>query len=159
MGTAAHRPDLLRELVTEVAALPVAVLVAVGPRVDPASLGVRPAHVQVESRVDQAKVLGGCSAVVSHGGSGTFLGALARGLPQLCVPLGADQFRNAEAGVRAGAALALRPEEVSLDAVRAAGARLLGEATIREAAQHLASEIAGMPSPEDVVQVLEERFA
>ena len=33
-----------------------------------------------------AEVLGRSTAVVSHGGSGTFLGALARGVPQLCLP-------------------------------------------------------------------------
>ena len=74
-----NRPELLREVVAGVAALPVEVLVAVGPRVEPASLGEQPTHVQVEQWVDQAEVLGRCSAVVSHGGSGTFLGALARG--------------------------------------------------------------------------------
>ena len=71
---------------------------AVGPQVEPASLGEQPAHVQVEPWVDQAEVLDRCTAVVSHAGSGTFLGALARGLPQLCLPLAADQFRNAEGG-------------------------------------------------------------
>ena len=40
-----------------VAALPVQVLVAVGPRVEPASLGEQPTHVRVESWVDQAEVL------------------------------------------------------------------------------------------------------
>ena len=100
-----HRPAasrLLREVVAGVAALPVRVLVAVGPRMDPASLGEQPAHVQVEAWVDQAEVLARCTAVVSHGGSGTFLGALARGVPQLCLPQAADQFRNAEGGIRAG---------------------------------------------------------
>ena len=61
-----------------------------------------PTHVRVEAWVDQAEVLCRCSAVVSHGGSGTFLGALARGVPQLCLPLAADQFRNAEGGTGPG---------------------------------------------------------
>ena len=112
----------------------------------------------MESWVDQAEVLGRCSAVVSHGGSGTFLGALARGLPQLCLPQAADQFRNARAGLRAGAALSLEPDEVSPRAVRAAVGRLLAEPGLRAGAGRLAAEIDGMPSPAEVVQVLEARF-
>ena len=159
LGTVQNRPDLLLEIVAGVAALPVAVLVAVGPGVDPASLGMQPAHVRVESWVDQTDVLRRCSAVVSHGGSGTFLGALAHGLPQLCLPQAADQFRNAEAGLRAGATLVLGPDEVSPRAVRAAVERLLTDPDLRAGADRSAAEIAGMPSPDDVVQVLEARFA
>ena len=159
LGTVQNRSDLLREIVTGVSVLPVAVLVASGPGVDPASLGMQPAHVQVNSWVDQTGVLGRCSAVVSHGGSGTFLGALARGLPQLCLPQAADQFRNAEAGLRTGAALTLGPDEITSRAVRAAVERLLAEPGLRAGAGRLAAEIAGMPSPAEVVQVLEARFS
>jgi len=132
--------------------------VAVGPLADPGALGDQPAHVQVEAWVDQTAVLARCAAVVSHGGSGTFLGALAHGLPQLCLPQAADQFRNAEGGVRAGAALALGPPEVSADAVLAAGERLLADPELRAAAGRVATEIAAMPSPDAVVELLSERF-
>lgn len=158
LGTVQNRPDLFREVVSGVAALPVAVLVAVGLGVDPASLGTQPAHVHVESWVDQTAVLGRSSAVVSHAGSGTFLGALARGLPQVCLPQGADQFRNAEAGQRAGAALTLAPHEVSVRTVGEGVERLLAEPRFRANAERVAAEIAGMPSPAEVVRVLEERF-
>ena len=129
-----------------------------GPGVEPASLGEQPPHVRLESWVDQAAVLDRCTAVVSHGGSGTFLGALARGLPQLCVPQAADQFRNADAGLRAGAALVLRPDELSADAVASAVRELMEEPTVRARARVVAEEIAEMPSPEDVGRSLELRF-
>ncbi len=158
LGTVQNRPDLLRQIVAGASALPVDVLVAVGPGVHPASLGRQPDHVQVESWVDQAEVLDRCAAVVSHGGSGTFLGALARGLPQLCVPQGADQFRNAGAGLRAGAVLVLGPDEVSPGAVRTAVELLLADPGLREGAGRLAAEIAAMPSPDEVVLALEGRF-
>jgi UDP:flavonoid glycosyltransferase YjiC (YdhE family) len=159
LGTVQNQPRLLREIVSGVAALPVAVLVAVGPGLDPAALGEQPAHVQGESWVDQTEVLARCSAVVSHAGSGTFLGALAHGLPQLCLPQAADQFRNTDAGLRAGAVLSLGPGEVSAHAVHAAVERLLAEPGLRAAAGRLAAEIEGMPSPDEVVEVLESRFA
>jgi UDP:flavonoid glycosyltransferase YjiC (YdhE family) len=154
MGTAHNDAAVLREVVDGVARLPVRVLVAVGPRIDPAALGSQPAHVRVEAWVDQLEVLSRTAVVVSHGGSGTFFGGLAHGLPQLCLPQAADQFRNAEGGTRAGASLALRPGEVSAESVREAVERLLADPDLRAGAQRVAAEIAAMPSPESVVSLL-----
>ncbi|MFA6575443.1 MAG: nucleotide disphospho-sugar-binding domain-containing protein, partial [Nocardioides sp.] len=144
-----HAP-VLHHAVAALAALPVRLLVTVGPDGDPAALGDHPAHVRVERWVHQPQVLDHCSVVVSHAGSGTFLGALARGLPQLCLPQAADQFRNAEGGVRTGAALALMPAEVEPEAIGAAVALLLAEESFRESAGRVAAEIAAMPSPAEV---------
>ena len=99
-------------------------------------------------------MLSRCSAVVSHAGSGTFLGALARGLPQLCLPQAADQFRNAEGGIRAGAALVLGPAETTSASVRTAVERLLSDRGLRAGAERVAAEIAGMPGPDEVVRLL-----
>ncbi len=157
MGTVQQRPELLRAVVTGVAALPVRVLVALGPQAEPTMLGEQPGHVQVETWVDQTEVLGRCTAVVSHGGSGTFLGALARGVPQLCLPQAADQFRNTEGGRRAGASLSLSPAEVSPASVRAAAERLLSDPALRAGAQRVAAEIAAMPGPDEVCRLLAAR--
>ncbi len=104
LGTVQNRLPMLAPAVTALAELPVRVLVAVGQDGDPDSLGPQPEHVHVERWVDQPRVLRHCDVVVSHAGSGTFLGALAEGLPQLCLPQAADQFRNAEGARRAGVA-------------------------------------------------------
>ncbi|MEJ7832681.1 MAG: nucleotide disphospho-sugar-binding domain-containing protein [Nocardioides sp.] len=90
----------------------------------------------------------------SHAGSGTFLGALALGVPQLCLPQAADQFRNAEGGGRSGAALVLLPPEASMEAIADAASRLLSEDRFRVDAAVVADEIAAMPSPAEVVEVL-----
>ena len=154
MGTVQSEPGLLREVVAGVASLPVQVLVAVGPRIETASLGGQPAHVRVEAWVDQAEVVSRSSAVVSHGGSGTFLGTLAQGVPQLCLPQAADQFRNAEGGTRAGAVLVLGPAETTSASVRDAVERLLADPELRAGAERVATEIAGMPGPDEVVRQL-----
>ncbi len=101
LGTIARDPAPLRAAIDALADLPGRLLATVGPQGDPAGLGPQPAHVVVERWVAQTLVFPRCDVVVSHGGSGTFLGALAHGLPQLCLPQAADQFRNAGAGVRA----------------------------------------------------------
>ncbi|GAB3264151.1 glycosyltransferase [Nocardioides dilutus] len=157
MGTVQNRALDLGPLVRAVAALPVEVLVAVGHDGD-TDLGEQPPHVRTERWVDQTQVLATASAVVSHGGSGTFLGALAQGVPQLCLPQAADQFRNAEGGAATGAALALMPPQVTPEAVADAVAMMLEDPTTRRSAERVAAEVAAMPSPDAVVRELVSLF-
>jgi UDP:flavonoid glycosyltransferase YjiC (YdhE family) len=158
LGTVASTGAVLRTLLDGIAELPVRVLAATGPGVHPEELGTLPDHVRVEQWVDQARVLEQVDVVVSHAGSGTFLGALSHGLPQPCMPQGADQFRNAVGGRRAGAVLVFHPEEATPTAVGEAVSRLLVEPSFREAAVRVAAEISSMPSPGEVARLLAERF-
>ncbi|HEX6405262.1 MAG TPA: nucleotide disphospho-sugar-binding domain-containing protein [Pseudonocardiaceae bacterium] len=80
--------------------------------------------------------------------------AHAHGLPQLILPQGADQFTNATTCQSAGAALALRPDELSADAVAAAAERLITDPAFRHAAAGIQAEIDAMPSACDVLCVL-----
>jgi UDP:flavonoid glycosyltransferase YjiC (YdhE family) len=91
--------------------------------------------------------------VVSHGGSGTVLATLALGLPQVCMPQGADQFLNAAAVASAGVGISLMPGEG--DAARDAIVRVLDDPSFREAAGRVRSSIASMPSPDDVAEGLD----
>jgi UDP:flavonoid glycosyltransferase YjiC (YdhE family) len=139
--------------------LPVRVLVTVGPDGDPAVLGEQPQNVRVARYIPQTEVLENCAAVVSHAGSGTLFAALARGVPQLCLPMAADQFQNAEACAGAGAGLALSSEEVSEQTVRSAVAELLDTPGPRQAAVRIAAEIAQMPGPDAVAQAIAAKLA
>ena len=154
LGTVQNRAPVFSAAVSALAELPINVLVTVGPDGDPDALGPQPAHVTVERYVSQVDVLPHCAAVVSHAGSGTFLGALSAGLPQLCLPQAADQFRNATAAFKCGAGLTLRPDEASPETIAAAVQRLLAEDTFRAAAVGIAADIRAMPAPEDVVALL-----
>ena len=118
-------------------------------------MGDQPSHVRVERYVPQSLVLPHCDVVVSHAGSGTVLGALALGLPQLCLPQGADQFLNAAAMASSGAGISLRPDEATEPAVRAAIARLVDDRSFRETARRLGATIEAMPSPDEVAELLE----
>jgi UDP:flavonoid glycosyltransferase YjiC (YdhE family) len=154
LGTVQNRAPILPVVAAAIAALPVRLLVSVGPDGDPAALGVLPDNVQVETWVDQSEVLARCSVVVSHAGSGTFLGALAAGRPQLCLPLAADQFRNSEGGARSGAALVLTPAEVTSASVTDAVTRLLAEDAFVHRARVVSQELAAMPTAAEVVDLL-----
>lgn len=155
MGTVFNDLSLLRRTVDAVASLGVDVLVTVGPRTNPTDLGDHPTHVRVERYVPQTAVLSRCRIVVSHAGSGTSFAALSRGLPQLCLPQGADQFLNAAAIAAAGAGLSLDPQAAGAQAITAAISRLLEDTRFRSRAQAIATEIAQMPSPDDVAATLE----
>ncbi|MEO6157423.1 MAG: glycosyltransferase [Ilumatobacteraceae bacterium] len=141
------------------AELPVQVIVTVGSDGDPDVFGVQPDNVTIRRYIPQTTILPLCSLVVSHGGSGTFLAALDHGLPQLCLPQAADQFGNAEQGVRAGIALRLLPDEVSSEAVRDTAERLLTETSHRAAAQRTQAEMRAMPTPHDVAALVEQLAA
>lgn len=154
LGTVNNRAPVLGTAMEMLGALPVRVLAAIGPDGDPDAFGPQPPNVAVERWVPQSRVLEHCDAVVSHAGSGTFLSALALGLPQLCLPQAADQFRNSAAGVRRGAALALNPDEATGEDIATSVLRLLREASFRAAAGDVATEVAAMPAPADVVGML-----
>jgi UDP:flavonoid glycosyltransferase YjiC (YdhE family) len=158
LGTVRNHSPVLRPAADALAALPVRLLVTVGPDGDPAALGSPPPNVRVERWVDQPQVLQHASVVVSHGGSGTFLGALTRGLPQLCLPQAADQFRNAEGGRLSGAALVLTPPEATPEAIAGAVTRLLTDERFRRDATRAADEIRAMPSPAEIADQLVGRF-
>ncbi|GAB2838234.1 glycosyltransferase [Lentzea nigeriaca] len=146
---------VLRAAIDGLARLPVDVLVALGPG-DPAQLGEVPESVHVTGFVPQAKVLERASLVVHHGGTGTVLGTLAAGLPQLVLPQGADQFVNADVLAEKGAGRKLVGEEITADAVAGAAGHLLDDPAARNVAAKVAEEIAGLPEPAAVVEQLEK---
>ena len=137
------------------ARLDASIVVTVGPESDPAALGTLPPNVIVERYLPQSLLFDRCAVVASHAGSGTFLAALAHGLPQVCLPQAADQFVNAAACERLGAGITLMPDAATAGAVGDAIARLLDDRSFRDAAGAAAATIAAMPSPADVVETIE----
>jgi UDP:flavonoid glycosyltransferase YjiC (YdhE family) len=164
-GSLPFYPDLHRRLLAALADLPVRVLLTLGRDADPAALGPAPANARVETWVDQDEVLGHAAAVVSHGGHGTTLGALAHGVPQAVLPLFAgDQWRTARRVGELGAGLVLEDGERGVfeppgDAVVAAlpGAvlRMIDEPAFADAARALQADFAGLAPAGDAVPTLE----
>ncbi|MDQ3896714.1 MAG: glycosyltransferase [Actinomycetota bacterium] len=155
MGTVFNDPDAVRVLLAALGELDVAVLVTVGHQIDPGGFGSPPPNVRIERYVSQAAVLPHCAVVVSHAGSGTVLATISHGLPQLCLPQGADQFLNANAIASAGAGISLPPGQATADAVGGAVVRLLEDVSFTGAAGRVRRSIESMPAPEDIVAVLE----
>jgi len=155
LGTLFHQaPGVLEIAIEGLSVLPFNLVVTCGPGVDPARFGPQPDHVLIEPYVPHALLLPRCRLVVSQGGAGIMLGALAHNLAQLMLPQGADQFINADVCTRTGVALALSPAELTAASVTAAATRLLEETRFTEAASALGAEIRGMASADEVLTAL-----
>ncbi|MEV6282737.1 glycosyltransferase [Kribbella sp. NPDC051770] len=153
LGTVFHqrRPGVLAAAIAGLRELAANLIVTVGPGVDPADFGSQPANVVVERYLPHALLLPRCTAVVSQGGAGIVLGALAHGLPQLVMPQGADQFDNAAAVQRAGVGLVVDSNEPNPLAITEAMEKLLREPQYADAARAVRTEIHVMPTPSDVI--------
>jgi UDP:flavonoid glycosyltransferase YjiC (YdhE family) len=151
--------DLFQRVVAGLRELPIRLVVSVGRDVDPAELGPQPAHVRVERWISEAEVLPACRLVVSHGGSGSVLAALAHGLPMALLPLGADQPLTAARCASLGVARVLDPLEATPRSVREAAASLLGDEACRRAAERVRAEIEALPGPAHAARLLERLAA
>jgi UDP:flavonoid glycosyltransferase YjiC (YdhE family) len=139
-------------LATIVRALPdEQLLVTTGPGHRP----VLPPHpgLRVAEYLPQSQVLARSVLVITHGGAGSTLGAIAGGLPVLVLPRGApSQRRMADACAAAGVGIALdEPNEAS---VRDAARALLDNPAYRARARAVAAELLALPPPRDIVRSL-----
>jgi UDP:flavonoid glycosyltransferase YjiC (YdhE family) len=147
--------DLFARVLAGLRDLPADVLVTLGGHLDPALLGPQPPHVRVERHVAQATVLPGCDLMISHGGSGSVVGALAAGVPLVVLPMGADQPANAARCAALGAGVVLDAVRATPETVRDAAASVLARPAYQAAAGRLRDEAAALPPPEHAVALLE----
>lgn len=141
--------DLFARVLAGLRALPINLVVTVGHSIDPSELGPQPPRVHIERYLPQAQILPHCDLVVSHGGSGSVLGALTHGLPLVLIPMGADQPHNAARCAALGLGQVLDPVTLTPGEVRAAVSAGLAQPGYRRAAQRLSAELAALP---DVAQ-------
>ena len=122
-----------------------AVVATTGRLMEPDELGPLPANAVVAEFVSQNAVLQRADLLVSHSGSGTMLGGLAHGVPQVALPRGTDQPQNAALLVRTGAGLLVAPEDYGVESIEAAVATVARDPAFRTAAERVRDEIAAMP--------------
>ncbi len=148
--------ESIQRVVDALGRLPVRALVTTGPTIDPATIERR-SNVEVVASAAHAALLPGADVVVTHGGHGTVVKALAAGVPLVVMPHGRDQADNAarivarHAGLKVSRrakpkAIAAAITKVLADPAFAAGARRLGQA-IREDASAglLVQELEDLP--------------
>jgi len=148
--------DLFARVLAGLRDLPINLVVTVGREIDPEELGPLPDNIHVERYIPQSLVLPRCSAVVSHGGSGSVIGALAHGLPLVVMPMGADQPLNAARCQEIGVARVLDAVKATPETVRDAVSAVLSEPTYRSTAERIRDEIIALPGPAHAVTLLEQ---
>jgi UDP:flavonoid glycosyltransferase YjiC (YdhE family) len=112
-----------------------------------------PANVEAVPYADHDQLLPSCTVVVTHGGLGTTLRALAHGKPLLLLPLGRDQQFNAGRVVELGAGIHL-PVEASPSEIASAFGALLTQPQFTEGAATAAESIAADEPDEKAAQAL-----
>jgi UDP:flavonoid glycosyltransferase YjiC (YdhE family) len=159
LGHMSMAADVYRVALEAAAGLDARVLLTVGRRFDRSQLGAVPPNVHVEAWVDQADVFAEAEVVVSHGGSGTTLGALRAGIPVVVVPLFADQPANGARVAATGAGIVAEIDRAHLgspgsrrqDATRIRDAieTVRTQPSYRARAEALATEMGSAPSVGD----------
>lgn len=105
-----------------------------------------------------------CSAIIHHGGAGTFAAALEHGVPQLIVPssywtvmwYGPVAMANGLAQNGAGAYVAVNSDHLTAQALRENLVRVLDDPSFGRNAARLRAEMLGTPTPNDLVPALEK---
>jgi MGT family glycosyltransferase len=147
-----HAGDLQR-VIDALASRPVRAVVTLGGSIDASDLVAAPNVLLVDS-APHDQVMANAALVVTHGGHGTVVRALAHECPLLIMPHGRDQNDNAVRVTERGAGLAL-PADAGVEAIGDALDRLLSEPSFAAAARSLGVAIAGETRNSPVVAHLQ----
>lgn len=155
--TRTHSFALLRGLTETLAALDVEVVIA-APQDVGDELRTEPGVVHA-GWIPMDVVLPTCDLIVHHSGTMTALNALHAGVPQLIIPQESRFIDWAQMLSTRGVAITLPPGEDTPDAVAKAAQDLLTNPAYLDQAHALSREIAEMPSPVAVLDVLSRLVA
>lgn len=129
----------LQRIVDALATMPVRGLVTTGPAFDPGDISA-PANVSVVAAAPHSEVLQRAAAVITHGGHGTVVRALAADVPMVVMHHGRDQADNARRITLRGAGVSVK-RTAKPAAIATALRRVLDDPSYREAAGRLGAAI------------------
>jgi UDP:flavonoid glycosyltransferase YjiC (YdhE family) len=144
---------VLARVIEAVAALGLRAVVTLGPALRPEDVRA-PASIAVVQHASHSALFPRARLVVTHGGHGTVLRALAAGVPLLVLPMGRDQGDNAARVVYAGAGASLSSHS-SAARIRRAVERLLADEATLAGARRMAAVIAADGGRDRAVEALE----
>jgi MGT family glycosyltransferase len=127
----------------------------IGPRLDPGSLGPLPSTVDARSHVPQLEVLAHAAVFISHAGMGGLMEAMTSGVPVVCVPQTPEQQANAHRVVELGLGVTVSPGDLSVATLRAAVAEVTGESSYLKRIRELAAEIEAAGGARTAADVIE----
>jgi len=131
LGTTVNeQPDLFRRCAEAFGGTDWQVVMTVGGRLDPATLGPLPRNVEVHQWLPHAEVLRHASVFVCQGGMGSVQESLYYAVPMVVVPHHHEQQANAERIAELSLGDVLARESLTPDLVRDAVARVAGDGDI-----------------------------
>ena len=148
--------DLFNRVLSGLRDLDANIVMTVGRDIDPAEFGPQPSNIHIERYIPQSILMPYVGLVISHGGSGTVIGALAYGLPQIVIPLAADQLINASRIVTLGLGRTLDPITLTPKQICDTVTLLLSDEPTHSAAQRLRDEIADLPPSASAIPLIEK---
>jgi UDP:flavonoid glycosyltransferase YjiC (YdhE family) len=143
---------LIERVCDAIAGQAVEAILTLGPALS-AETSRPPRNIEAIAYADHDQLLPHCAAVITHGGLGTTLRALAHGKPLLVLPLGRDQQFNAGRVVEFGAGISL-PAEASPPVIASALVELLAQPQFTEAAADAAAAITADRPDETAIEAL-----
>ena len=121
LGTAFNnRPDFFKLCLLAFGQQPWQVVLAHGKRIDEAALGAVPQNFLLAPYVPQLEVLQQTSVFVTHGGMNSVMESLYFGVPVVVVPQIIEQEKTAQRCAELGLGLALDPNDLTAEKLRAA---------------------------------------
>jgi UDP:flavonoid glycosyltransferase YjiC (YdhE family) len=132
--------------------------VATLPASEQDKLGTVPDNARLVEYVPLHALAPTCAAMITHGGTGTVMSALAHGVPQLISPRPTfDEPLLASSVAAGGAAVVVDPDRLDAHTVAEGVRSLLHEPAHTRAARALREQMAAMPSPADLAHTLTAR--
>ena len=149
-------PFLLKAAIDGLAELPIQVVATTGGNrsIEELRLTRIPDNLRIEQWISHTDLLPHVDVVVTTGGAGTVLAALAAGVPLVIVPTEWDKPEVAQRVVEAGAGLRLAPQRCTPARLRALVLEVLEQPRFREAARRLAHIFARQGGPERAAELL-----
>lgn len=115
-----------------------------------------PSNVRIIDYLPLNHLLPSCSAIVHHGGFGTYAAAAAHRVPQMVLlEEGGDALATSRYLETRGAGVTLEAENFTVDEMRKQLVRLVEEPSFRDGVDAVYADTLAAPSPNDLVPVLE----
>jgi MGT family glycosyltransferase len=136
-----ERADFFRACLAAFGGLSYRVVMSIGKKIPPESLGPIPANVLVRAHNPQLALLERAALFITHGGMNSASESLWFGVPMLVVPQAGDQLFIARQVEKLGAGLLVDPRRFTPASLREQAERVLGEVAFRQRSRVLGDSL------------------
>lgn len=150
------RSDFFRAVLAALDNFDGRVLLSIGKKVDPKSLGAIPANTMLRAHVPQLAILERAALFITHGGMNSVSEGLYHGVPLLVYPQAGDQMLVAERVTEVGAGIRLSKSDLSPDRLRAHIHRVLTTDRYAESARSIGASLRAAGGAAEAVAQIEQ---